>query len=60
MVLDVDDDTYPIISRYRDFSLKRHEAYRHLSELMSKSIQMKLYYFFFLDIFFIRDLNLLS
>jgi hypothetical protein len=36
MVLDVDDDTYPIISRYRDFSLKRHEAYRHSSELVSK------------------------
>jgi hypothetical protein len=31
-VIDVDDDTYPIISRYRDFSLERHEAYRHSSE----------------------------
>jgi hypothetical protein len=30
-VLDIDDDTYPIISRYRDFCLGRHEAYRHLS-----------------------------
>jgi hypothetical protein len=41
-VLDVDDDTYPIISRYRDFGLKRYEAYRHSSELLSESIQMKL------------------
>jgi hypothetical protein len=30
-VLDIDDDTYPIISCYRDFSLKRLEAYRHSS-----------------------------
>jgi hypothetical protein len=59
-VLDVDDDTYPIISRYRDFSFERPEAYRHLSELMSESIQMKLCCFFFLDIFFMRYLNLLS
>jgi hypothetical protein len=59
-VLDIDDDTYPIVSCYRDFSLERHEAYRHLSELVSKSIQMKLCCFFFLDIFFMRDLNLLS
>jgi hypothetical protein len=41
-VLDIDDDTYPIISRYRDFSLESHETYRHLSELVSESIQMKL------------------
>jgi hypothetical protein len=46
-VLDVDDDMYPIISCYRDFSLERHEAYRHLSELLSVSIQMKLCCFFF-------------
>jgi hypothetical protein len=58
-VLEVDDDTYPIISLYRDFSLKRHEAYRHSSELVSESIQMKLCCFFLLDIF-MRDLNLLS
>jgi hypothetical protein len=44
-VLDIDDDTYPIISCYRDFSLERHEAYRHSSELVSKSIQMKLQIF---------------
>jgi hypothetical protein len=37
-VLDVDDDTYPIISRYRYFSVKRHETNRHSSELMSESI----------------------
>jgi hypothetical protein len=37
-VLDVDDDTYEIISRYRDFSLERHEEYRHSSELVSESI----------------------
>jgi hypothetical protein len=49
-VLSVDDDTYPIISCYRDFSLKRHEAYRYSSELMYESIQMKLCCFF-LDIF---------
>jgi hypothetical protein len=60
MVLDVDDDTYLIISHYRYFSLERHEAYRHPSELMPESIQMKLCCFFFLDIFFMRDLNLLS
>jgi hypothetical protein len=59
-VLDIDDDTYPIVSCYRDFSLERHEVYRHLSELVSKPIQMKLCCFFFLDIFFMRDLNLLS
>jgi hypothetical protein len=59
-VLDVYDDTYPIISCYRDFSIKKHEAYRHSSELVSESIQMKLCCFFFLDIFFMRDLNLLS
>jgi hypothetical protein len=41
-ILDVDDDTYPIISCYRDFSLERHEAYRHSSELVSEAIQMKL------------------
>jgi hypothetical protein len=41
-ILDVDDDTYPIISHYRDFSLESHDAYRHLSELVSESIQMKL------------------
>jgi hypothetical protein len=58
-VLDIDDVTYPIISHYRDFSLERHEAYTHSSELMSESIQMKLCRFFFLDIF-MRDLNLLS
>jgi hypothetical protein len=60
MVLDVDDDTYPIIACYRYFSLKRHETNRHLSELVSESIQMKLCCFFFLDILFMRDLNLLS
>jgi hypothetical protein len=59
-VLDVDDDTYPIISCYRDFSLERHEAYRHPSELVYEAIQMRLRCFFFLDIFFMRDLNLLS
>jgi hypothetical protein len=59
-VLDVDNDTYPIISRYRYFNLKRHETNRHSSELVSKSIQMKLCCFFFLDIFFMRELNLLS
>jgi hypothetical protein len=59
-ILDVDDDMYPIISCYRDFSLKRHEIYRHSSELVSESIQMKLCCFFFLDIFFMRALNLLS
>jgi hypothetical protein len=53
-VLDVDDDMYPIISRYKDFSLERHEAYRHSSELVSESIQMKLCCFFLLDIFFMR------
>jgi hypothetical protein len=37
-VHDVDDGTYPIISRYKDFSLERHEAYRHSSELVSESI----------------------
>jgi hypothetical protein len=59
-VLNVDDDTYPIISRYRDFNLKRNEAYRHSSELVSGSIQMKLCWFFFVAIFLMRDLNLLS
>jgi hypothetical protein len=59
-VLDVYDDTYPIISRYRYFSLERHETSRHSSELGSQSIQIKLYCFFFLDIFFMRDNNLLS
>jgi hypothetical protein len=44
-VLDIVDNTYPIISRYKDFSLERHEAYRHSSELVSKSIQMKLQIF---------------
>jgi hypothetical protein len=39
-VLDVDDETYSIISRYIDFSLERHEVYIHLSELVSESIQM--------------------
>jgi hypothetical protein len=58
-VLDIDDDTYPIISRYRYFSLKRHETNRHSSEFMSESIQMKLCCFFFLDIFIMRGLNLL-
>jgi hypothetical protein len=58
-VLDVDDDTYPIMSHYRDFNLER-QAYRHLNELGSESIQMKLCCFFFLDIFFMSDLNLLS
>jgi hypothetical protein len=59
--LDVNDDMYPIILRYRDLSLKRHEAYRYSSELVSESIQMKLCcFFFFVDIFFMRDLNLLS
>jgi hypothetical protein len=37
-VLDVDDDMYPIISRYRYFSLKRHETNRHSSELVFESI----------------------
>jgi hypothetical protein len=41
-VLDIDDNTYPIISHYRYFSIERHEAYRHSSELMFESIQMKL------------------
>jgi hypothetical protein len=41
-------------------SLERHEAYIHLSELVSESIEMKLCCLFFLDIFFVRDLNLLS
>jgi hypothetical protein len=59
-VLDVYDDTYQIISHYRHFSLERHETSRHLSELGSQSIQIKLYCFFFLDIFFMRDHNLLS
>jgi hypothetical protein len=59
-ILDVDDDTYPIISYYRYFSLERHETNRHSSELVSESIQMKLCCFVFLDIFFMRDLNLLS
>jgi hypothetical protein len=59
-VLNVDDDTYPIISCYKGFNLERHEAYGHSSELMSESIQMKLCFFFFLDVFFMRDLNLLS
>jgi hypothetical protein len=59
-VLDADDDTYPIISRYRYFSLERHETNRQWSELVSEAIQMKLCCFFFLDIFFMRDLNLLS
>jgi hypothetical protein len=31
-ILDVDDNTYPIILRYRDFSLERHETYPHSSE----------------------------
>jgi hypothetical protein len=43
-VLDIDDDTYPIISCYRDFSIERHEAYRHSSELVSEPIQMKFCY----------------
>jgi hypothetical protein len=30
-VLDVDDDTYPIISHYRDFNLERLETYPHSS-----------------------------
>jgi hypothetical protein len=59
-VLDIDDDTYPIISRYRYFSLKRHETNRHSSELVFESIQMNLCCFLFLDISFMRDLNLLS
>jgi hypothetical protein len=59
-VLDIDDDTYPIISRYRYFSLKRHGRNRHSSELVSESIQMKLCWFFFIDISFMRDINLLS
>jgi hypothetical protein len=58
-VHDVDGNTYPIISRYRYFSIKRHEINRHLSELVSVSFQMKLCCFFFLDIFFMRELNLL-
>jgi hypothetical protein len=41
-VLDVDDDTYPIMSHYRYFSLERHETNRHSSELVFESIQMKL------------------
>jgi hypothetical protein len=57
-ILDIDDDTYTIISHYRDFSLESFKAYRHLSELVAESIQMKLCCFFFLDIF-MRDLNLL-
>ena len=59
-VLNIDEDTYPIISHYIYFSLERHETKRHSSELMAESIQMKLCCFFFLDIFFMRDLNLLS
>jgi hypothetical protein len=59
-VLDIDEFTYLIISHYRDFSLERQEAYRHSSELVSESIQMKLCCFFFVDISFMRDLNLLS
>jgi hypothetical protein len=59
-VLDVDDDTYPIISRYIYFSLERHKTNRHSSEPVSEPIQMKLCCFFFLDIFFRRDLNFLS
>jgi hypothetical protein len=60
-VLNIDDDTYPIISCYRDFNLERHETYPHSSELVSESIQMKLcQFFFFLDIFFMMGLNLLS
>jgi hypothetical protein len=55
-ILDVDDDTYPIISSYRYFSLERQEINRHSSELVSKSIQMKFCCFFFLDIF-MRELN---
>jgi hypothetical protein len=47
-VLDIDDDTYPIISRYRDFSLELHETYPHSGELVSESIQMKLCRFLFL------------
>jgi hypothetical protein len=31
-ILDVDDDTYPIISGYRDFILEQHETYPHSSE----------------------------
>jgi hypothetical protein len=58
--LDVDNDRYPIISCYRYFSLKRHETNRHSSELVFESIQMKLCCFFFLDIFFMRERNLLS
>jgi hypothetical protein len=49
-ILDVDDNTCPIISCYRDFSLERHETYPHSSELMFESMQMKLCHFFFLDI----------
>jgi hypothetical protein len=37
-VFDVDDDTYQIISRYRYFSLERHETNRQSSELVSESI----------------------
>jgi hypothetical protein len=61
-VLDVDDDTYPIISRYRDFSLERHETYPYSSEFVSESIQMKLcrFFFFFLDILFMRGLVVLN
>jgi hypothetical protein len=58
-VLEVDDDTYPIISYYRYFILERHETNRHLSELVSELIQVKLCCFFFLDIF-MRDLNFLT
>jgi hypothetical protein len=58
--LDIDDDTYPIISRYRCFILERDEINRYLSGHVSESIQMKLCCFFFLDIFFMRELNLLS
>jgi hypothetical protein len=59
-VLDVDENMYSIISCYRDFSLEKHEADTHSRELVFESIQMKLCCFFFLDIFFMRDLNLLS
>jgi hypothetical protein len=31
-VLDIDDNTYPIISHYRDFSLEQYETYPHSSE----------------------------
>jgi hypothetical protein len=60
-VLDIDDNTYPIISRYRDFSLEQQETYPHASELMSESIQIKLCcFFFFLDIFFMRGFIILD